>query len=71
VRRTTRGPGGRAWLCRDYPSISASNTSTAVAMSAVPERKAGAASGTVGSIRILAVAVGVAVVAFAVAMQAS
>jgi MFS family permease len=37
------------------------NTSTAVAMAAVPSAKAGAASGTIGSIRILAVAVGVAV----------
>jgi hypothetical protein len=37
------------------------NPSTAVAMAAVPSAKAGAASGTIGSIRILAVAVGVAV----------
>jgi EmrB/QacA subfamily drug resistance transporter len=37
------------------------NTSTAVAMGTVPSDKAGAASGVIGSIRILAVAVGVAV----------
>jgi EmrB/QacA subfamily drug resistance transporter len=37
------------------------NTSTAVAMGAMPSAKAGAASGTIGSIRILAVAIGVAV----------
>jgi len=37
------------------------NTSTAVAMGTVPAEKAGAASGVVGSIRIMAVAIGVAV----------